>query len=245
MSLHDYTLSVLRSLGFLPRPNVELFAADLRLDAADDLSRLFFSHNGRRTHKWGQYLPVYERHFSSFRNKPVKLLEIGVCHGGSLQLWQKYFGSDATIFGIDIDPRAKIGDDGTVSVRIGSQADPLFLKSVVTEMGGVDIVIDDGSHIASHQRISFETLFPLLSDGGLYLAEDLHTSYWRIRRKGSFIEEMKLLIDDIHFWYHQKPQRFSKSHLNVGAIHFYDSMVVIEKRKVSRPYHMAVGTPSF
>jgi hypothetical protein len=46
-------------------------------------------------------------------------------------------------------------------------------------MGGIDVVIDDGSHVAEHQKISFDVLFPLVSDDGLYLCEDLHTSYWK------------------------------------------------------------------
>src|ERR1035441_4302581 len=164
------------------------------------MSRLFFSHEGRPVGKWVHYLPIYDRHFSVFRGTPVKLLEIGVLDGGSLQLWRKFFGADATIFGIDIDQRTKAFDDSDGRVRIGSQADTKFLRSVIDEMGGIDIVIDDGSHVASHQRTSFKFLYPLLNVGGVYLVEDLHTSYWRgyfeggIRRKGTFIEEMKSLI---------------------------------------------------
>jgi hypothetical protein len=51
-------------------------------------------------------------------------------------------------------------------------------------MGGLDIVIDDGSHIASHQRKSFETLFPLLDPEGIYIVEDLPTAYFRGQFEG-------------------------------------------------------------
>ena len=116
-------------------------------------------------------------------------------------------------------------------------------------MGGIDIVIDDGSHVASHQRTSFEFLYPLLNVGGVYLVEDLHTAYWRgyfeggIRRKGTFIEEMKSLVDDIHHPWHGKRQHFPDAHQNVGAIHFYDSIVVVEKRSVLPARHAIIGKP--
>jgi len=84
--------------------------------------------------------------------------------------------------------------------RIGSQADPEFLASVVAEM---DIVIDDGSHVASHQLASFKALFPALSFGGVYICEDLHTAYWQdwdggYKRHGTFVETIKDMIDNLH-----------------------------------------------
>jgi hypothetical protein len=126
-------------------------------------------------------------------------------------------------------------------VRIGSQADAKFLRSVVDELGAPDIILDDAAHIGRLQRASFDALFPLLQEGGLYVIEDLCTSYWRgiyeggYRRKGTGIEFMKEMIDDMHAWYHNKATRTpAKDH--IGAIHVYDSMVVIEKRKIGPPH---------
>ena len=81
------------------------------------------------------------------------------------------------IFGIDVDPKCA-AFDGTAVVRIGSQDDPKFLRDVAAEMKGIDVVLDDGSHVGRHQRASFDVLFPLLSDGGIYIIEDVCTSYW-------------------------------------------------------------------
>ena len=97
-------------------------------------------------HKWHHYLPIYEKYFSPYRDVAPKFLEIGVSKGGSLALWRKYFGSKATIFGIDRDLACQALDGENGQVRIGSQDDPDFLKNVVSEMGGVDIILDDGSH---------------------------------------------------------------------------------------------------
>lgn len=225
-----------------------------------EFARLFFAHDGRGVRKWVHYFEVYERHFDAYRDgfplpgggyRPLRFLEIGVSEGGSLQLWRKYFGSDATIFGVDIDARCAVFDNEGAHVRIGSQADPPFLLSVVKEMGGVDVVLDDGSHRAKDQRVSFDTLFPLLSYGGLYIVEDLHTAYWPrmyqggYRRPGTFIELSKSLVDGMHSWYHRWPQsrRNRLAKIDVGSVCFYASIVVIEKRHRDRPGHVRTGTP--
>lgn len=225
-----------------------------------ELGRAFFEHSGRSIYKWTQYLPAYDEQFGRFREgftepdgsrRPLRMLEIGVLHGGSLQLWRKYLGPEAIIFGIDINSAVLALDDPDLQVRIGSQDDPPFLRQVVAEMGGVDIVLDDGSHIAKHQRTSFETLFPLLSDGGIYAVEDLHTSYWydfggAYGRGGSFIEVAKRLIDDMHGWYHGRRPALSVDALHqVPKMTVYDSIVFIEKRAKSQPSVVSFGEKSY
>lgn len=173
------------------------------------VEEIFWNHDGPVIHKWHHYLPLYDRHFTPWRDKPLRMLEIGVSKGGSLAMWRRFFGTEAVIFGIDIDPTCARFDGIDGRVRIGSQADAAFLASVVAEMGGVDIVLDDGSHMSGHMRSSLETLFPLLSDGGLYVIEDLHAAYWQdfgggYRAEGSFMTTIKTMIDDMHHWYHDR-----------------------------------------
>lgn len=74
-------------------------------NSKSDMERIFYSHNGRTTYKWHHYLELYDIHMKRFRNNEVRVLEIGVQTGGSLQIWRKYFGQKAIIFGIDIDQR--------------------------------------------------------------------------------------------------------------------------------------------
>jgi hypothetical protein len=217
----------------------------LAREASSDIAKIFYAHKGRLIHKWTHYLDIYDGHFSAYRNTPVKMLEIGVSQGGSLELWREYFGKDATLFGIDIDPECASRVTAPSQVRIGSQDDPKFLRSVIDEMGTPDIILDDGSHIGRHQRTSFDTLFPLLREGGLYLIEDLQTAYYFVhweggyRRKSTGIELVKDMIDDMHSWYHRKKIR-TASRNQIGAIHIYDSIAVIEKRQVARPGHIEV-----
>jgi cephalosporin hydroxylase len=212
---------------------------DLRRSASNDMQREFFAGGKRPAYKWHHYLEVYEQFLSKYRGKPFFFLEIGVSAGGSLELWRRYFGPEAIIVGIDIDPACASRVDPPNIVRIGSQADPQFLKHVVEEFGEPDAVLDDGSHIGRHQQASFDILFPLLKNGGLYIIEDLQTSYWPdweggYHRRGSGIEYVKQMIDDMHAWYHNRKTK-TPARDDIKAIHIYDSVSVIEKSRKPRP----------
>lgn len=228
---------------------------------ANDLERLFLEHAGRGTSKWWHYLEIYDRYFAPLRSgfragdgtrRPLRFLEIGVSFGGSLQLWRKYFGADAVIAGVDRNPSCATVDDPDLIVRIGSQDDRGFLESVVAEMGGVDVVVDDGSHRARASRRSFEVLFPHLPDRGLYLIEDVHTAYWRrrygggYRRRGTAVEVAKDLVDAIHRRYFRRtPRAHGIDPDDVYSVAVFDSIIVIEKRHREVPAVVTVGDPSF
>ncbi|MEL7465996.1 MAG: class I SAM-dependent methyltransferase [Pseudomonadota bacterium] len=215
-------------------------------DQDNPISDLFWNHDGAIVHKWHHYLEVYDRYFSRFRGTNFRFLEIGVFKGGSLEMWRKYFGDDATIFGIDIEPTCIAYDGNAGRVRIGSQADPEFLKSVVEEMGGVDAVLDDGSHRSEHIRASFNALYPMLADNGVYMIEDLHATYWTHYGGGyqsdvSFMSEVKQIIDDMHHWYHDYEQAVGPARNAVSSMHIHDSIVVLEKKPIAPPKHSKRG----
>jgi hypothetical protein len=233
-----------RLYGATELPRLELPA--LLQSQTTDLGKMIFGSTGRLVDKWTHYPRAYEPHFSRFRETDVRMLEIGVYLGGSLDVWRQYFGPAATIFGIDIDPRCGERVTPPNQVRIGSQADPDFLAAVVSEMGRPDIILDDGSHLGTHQRTSFEVLFPLLADNGIYAIEDLHTSYWAewsggVKRPGTGIELVKELIDQMHGWYQIDTPATLAQHW-IPAIHIYDSIVLIEKRARTEPRHVQVGS---
>lgn len=211
-----------------------------------DMLTAFAGNNGIVVHKWHHYIPIYDRYFSRFRGTQVRFLEIGINKGGSLQMWRNYLGEDAVIFGIDINPDCARFDGQAAQVRIGSQADPDFLNTLVDEMGGVDLVLDDGSHRMPHVRASFESLFPRLSEGGVYMIEDLHTAYIEkygggYRSGANFFRFARELVDDMHRWYHKKGLRHPELGNVVSGLHIHDSIAVIEKEPVYRPVHSRVG----
>ena len=219
--------------------------AAIAQQAQTPLEKIYFQRTGPVSMKWRHYLSIYDRYLSLYRDKTVRLLEIGIAGGGSFPMWREYFGVQAILFGIDVDPDSCKNAEALeldCHARAGSQADPHFLQSVVAEMGGLDIVIDDGSHIAEHQLASFKILFPLLSNGGVYVCEDLHTAYWDgwqggYKRPGTFIEVIKDIIDSIHTWYYpiENELREMELHRHISGIHLHDSMVVIEKNDVAAP----------
>ncbi|MES2145039.1 MAG: class I SAM-dependent methyltransferase [Pseudomonadota bacterium] len=211
-----------------------------------DLVDIYTSTKGTLIHKWHHYLPLYDRYFGPWRGKPVRFLEIGVSRGGSLSMWRRWFGPEAVIFGIDINPRCRVHDGIDGQVRIGSQDDPKFLKRVVEEMGGVDIVLDDGSHQMAHVRASLEVLFPQLTVGGVYMIEDLHTAYMSgfgggLESPDNFFRLLNRLIDDMHRWYHPQPMLNSNLGRWMTGFHVHDSIVVIDKAPVLRPTTSKVG----
>lgn len=224
---------------------------DVRADIAEkygftgDLLDIYADHEGSIIHKWHHYIPIYDRYFSKYRGTKVRFLEIGVYKGGSLAMWRKYLGPDAIIYGIDIDESCRVYDGLHGNVRIGSQDDPKFLESVINEMGGVDLILDDGSHRMWHIKKSLEILFPMLSMGGAYMIEDLCASYWAthgggLRSRNNFFIYLRELIDDIHRWYHPGIVKHKATAESLSSLHVYDSIVVLEKNVSYAPVHSVV-----
>lgn len=213
----------------------------------NDLEKYFHENTGRLIHKWKHYFEIYDRHFSRFRNTDVHLVEFGVFQGGSVQMWKQYFGDRCRIYGVDINPVCKNLVEERVEIFTGDQEDRGFLRSIAEQIPRIDILIDDGGHTMRQQIATFEELFPLIDKHGLYLCEDLHTSYWHdwgggYGKPGTFIEYSKNFIDFINAWHSQSPKLnvtdFTRS---VHSLHFYDSILVIEKRPVEQPVDLKSG----
>ena len=217
----------------------------------NDLEKYFYANTGNLIHKWLHYFEVYDRHFSRFRGKSPHVLEFGVSHGGSLQMWRDYFGAGCKIYGVDINPKcAELRAEG-FEIFIGDQGDSEFLRSIAKRIPRIDILIDDGSHLMEHQIRTMEVLFDAIDARGVYLCEDLHTSYWRkwgggYKRRGSFIEYSKNFIDSLNAWHSMQPRRLavSKWTKSIDSLHYYDSIFVVEKRpRENKPIVKKTGTP--
>ncbi|HTB32156.1 MAG TPA: class I SAM-dependent methyltransferase [Bacteroidia bacterium] len=216
----------------------------------NDLEKYFRENPGRLIHKCVQYFDVYERYFSKYRGKEAVVLEIGVSHGGSLQMWKNYFGDKVKIYGIDINPECKKFEEENIKIFIGSQSDRNFLKTIKSQIPLIDILIDDGGHTMQQQIITFEEMYSHVKSDGIYLCEDLHTSYWLKyggghKRKGTFVEYSKNFIDKINAQYSEqsslKADSFTKS---VRGLHYYNGMLVIEKGEITDLSIEKTGTPS-
>lgn len=210
----------------------------------------FFEKNddGRLIHKWLHYFDIYHRHFAPYRNRKITVLEFGVFQGGSLRMWRDYFGAKARVIGVDIDPRCAVLAEKGIEVVIGDQADPVFLRELAQQIGPVDVLIEDGGHRMDQQLTTFREMWPVITDGGVYLVEDLHTSYWAeydggYRRPGTFIEHAKTLIDSLNAWHSRDEHSFrvDEHTRTVAGMHVYDSIIVFDKGSVVPPSHRQVG----
>jgi len=214
------------------------------------IHKLFLNNGGNICNKWIHYLDIYEKHFAKFVGKKFTMFEIGVSKGGSVEMWRDYFGKDVTIVGIDINPNCKQYESEQINIEIGDQSDWNFLQKLIDKYGIPDLVIDDGSHIMKDLIASFNFLYPLLKDGSIYLAEDLHTCYISEPYNGNgvntFINLVKTHIDELSTG-NLKVQvnnnrELSEIWATTNSITCYDSIIVYEKRKQGRRFDLNTGS---
>jgi glycosyltransferase involved in cell wall biosynthesis len=216
------------------------------------LRDLFAAHTGKVSDKWDIYISEYDRLFQPYRDEPVRLLEIGIQNGGSLEVWNKYFAKAKKIVGSDIDlacEQLKF-DDPKIAVVVADANTDDAEKRILAESNVFDLIIDDGSHRSGDIVRSFARYFKHLADGGLYIAEDLHCSYWQDFEGGIFqpyssIAFFKRLADTVNYehWGVDKTRielldTFSREYhvsldettlANVHSVEFINSMCVIKK----------------
>ena len=144
------------------------------------LSQLYAEHEGKVSDKWTLYLREYDRLLSPYRSKPVRLLEIGIQNGGSLEIWRRFFENSLVLLGCDInvDCGKLVYTDPVISLVIGDANLDAVEQRISTISPEFDIVIDDGSHRSGDIVKSFSRYFPKVNNGGIFIAEDLHCSYW-------------------------------------------------------------------
>lgn len=214
----------------------------LALDAGADKASSF--HN---------YTKVYADFFGPIKNEPLVFLEIGIYKGNSVKLWESYF-PNATLYFIDNNPSYIEYFSPRSHYHFMDQTDwftvHAFAKSVVR---GFDIILDDAGHTMVAQIGGFQTLFPYLKSGGLYIIEDLHTSYWQAFGGGGTFEAPKSgpgtcvhflqsLVDELNFSgartqcadANKIPPDIQQT-LNywqdqIESIHFYKSVCIIRKK---------------
>lgn len=177
------------------------------LKASDmTLQDCFENHRGKVTDKWSSYLSTYDRIFHSFKEKPINLLEIGVQNGGSLEVWADYFPNSKNIIGCDINPNCKNlrYENNKINLLVGDANSSEIRSAINGITESFDIVLEDGSHFSGDIVRAFAYFFPRLNAGGIFIAEDLHCSYWQQYDGGLFdplssMEFFKKLADILNF----------------------------------------------
>ncbi|HEY5049184.1 MAG TPA: hypothetical protein VII49_14300 [Rhizomicrobium sp.] len=149
-----------------------------------ELDKLALIHGTDKASRGHDYMRFYEFFLNPFKEKTFVLIELGVGpkhnKGKSLLTWRDYF-PHATIVGVDIRQDAKEVETDRVHIEIGDCSKPNFLRELSRKYAPL-VIVDDASHKWSHQILALETLFPALEAGGLYVVEDLQTSFEPLRR---------------------------------------------------------------
>lgn len=214
------------------------------------LHNYFINNESNAIHKHLIYFDVYERYFSKFRGMDVNILEIGVQSGGSIKMWKEYFSynnAKVNIYGVDIDDRCKQIEGDDIKIFIGSQSDRNFLTNLKKVIPKVDILIDDGGHEMKQQIVTFEEMYSHVKDNGIYLCEDLLTSYFPSHnggyKKNTFIEYSKNLIDYLNAYAAVEGDDLEVSDFtnSTYALHYHEFMLVIEKKLRDNRYNSIVA----
>lgn len=217
------------------------------------LRQLYEEHQGKVSDKWSLYLDEYQRIFSEFENDPVRMLEIGVQNGGSLEIWANYFAKGEAFVGCDVNPECDrlVYDDPRISLVVGDANTNDTEKRISEIAQSFDIIVDDGSHQSGEIINSFARYFPKLSNGGIFVVEDLHCSYWQEFEGGlyhpfSSIAFFKRLVDILNYQHwgidserHIVLSRFierygvqveEKTLASIHSVEFANSLCILRKR---------------
>lgn len=205
------------------------------------LNELGLKHGTDKASSGHNYCHTYERYLAPLRQEQLVLLEIGVGGeehldrgGQSLRMWHDYF-PNALVVGVDVYPK-QLPEQARIHIYQGSQDDAPFLQDVVNRVGSPQVIVDDGSH---HNRLTsqtFDILFPLLKPGGLYICEDVHTSYWKKHYDGdpnpnqgdTTMNFFKRLTDQLN---HDVLERRYQTGFagQLEFVHFYKELVIVKK----------------
>ena len=180
--------------------------------------------------KWKHYFDVYHRHLHRFVGTDAVVAEIGVFSGGSMMMWRNYFGPQARIHGIDLDPATKSYEVDGVTIHVGDQESRGFWRTFRQSVPRLDVLIDDGGHSPQQQRVSIEEILPHLAPGGVYICEDIVGG---INDFSAYVGGLVSSLNDCVANHSPTELRFTATSFQRGvcSIHCYPYMVVVERAK--------------
>ena len=180
------------------------------------------------TAKHESYFDAYAKEFMEYVGKPITFVEIGVMNGGSLFMWRSFFGEQARIIGVDLNPGARRLEQHGFEIHTGSQSDKEFWRNFFQKVGVVDVVLDDGGHTYRQQIVTANACIPHIRDGGKLMVEDVHTSYYPsfgYPSPYSFINWAKSRVDQVNFRSNSIPGHPGNSSDCIHSVSFYESIV--------------------
>ena len=208
---------------------------------------------------WPIYFEAYHNHWQRYRGKQVVFMEIGVQSGGKIPMLRDYFGPGFTYIGVDINPSTKKFESADwIHIEIGHSEDIDFLAMLKKKYPKVDLFLDDGGHTMNQQRTAMKEMLPHVQPDGVYIIEDLSTSWssgfqghsMKDSRHSNFLEETTVgLVHRSMDWlqagwipggvmnedtgrmksFWPNEDWWLEFHKTVKHIHYYNMLVVYEK----------------
>jgi len=198
-------------------------------------------------HKYHETYPLY---LERFENHTGSMIEVGLLEGASLKMWLNLFPK-MHIYGLDINPKELVnrGQRYTIIKADQSIEEDLTRATSLIE-GPVNFICDDGSHIPEHQLLTFNKLFPLLEVGGVYIIEDIETSYWSqgglygyktaygVGHPHSIVEIFKSATEGVNYLYSGMTHGLLKHQEYFHSVTFAkNSIIIIKRDKENGSYH--------
>lgn len=181
-----------------------------------------------RSVKHSSYFLTYENLLEQYRNKPITFVEVGIHNGGSLFMWRNFFGDNARIIGVDLNPNVKELEKYGFEIFIGNQCDNSFWKNFYKDVGNVDVLLDDGGHTYEQQIKTVINSVNCINDGGMIIVEDTHTSYFRnfgYPSRYTFIKWAHKISDNINARFEKVSIKKPKFKDSIYSIEFFESIV--------------------
>ena len=186
-----------------------------------------------------RYDKIYDFFLKSMYEKQGSILEIGIAEGNSLKVWLELF-PNAYVYGIDKEVEAESNKFEIFKKDQSKEDDLLEVKEKIKDKN-LFFINDDGSHIPEHQLLTFNTFFPFLEEGGIYIIEDIETSYWSknglygystrygYKHEESIIELFKDVADGVNSEFAGE-REYKVKHMNlIGSITFSRNCIIIVK----------------
>lgn len=182
-------------------------------------------------HRYDRFYPIF---LEKLRNKSFGMCEIGTWNCEGIKLWKEYFPF-AKIFSVDIEDKSFCNSENVTTIK-ADQSNFDGITKISNHIGLCEFIIDDGSHVPEHQYNTFKILFKNnLSYGGIYIIEDIESSYWNENSKiYDYKVGNKKIFSYFNNIYNEINSEFSKENneLNISTITYAHNCIIITKRTI-------------
>jgi cephalosporin hydroxylase len=146
------------------------------------------------------YLPLYQKLLISKKETAKNVLEVGICHGGSIQLWNDFF-TNATIYGLDImnieNVWENIKNKEQIILHTSKDAynEDFFIANFLYKNIKCDFMLDDGPHTLESMKQFIKLYSQIMTDDGILIIEDVQSWDWIDILKNETPEHLKQFIN--------------------------------------------------